>query len=530
MSRRLNPILYLTLVLLALSCRQQNEPQEASFEFSSLPLEQKLRKAIDKEYLELLGIDDDGQEFLVNLYASNAYQPFWVNDSMLTDKGVRLSVVLDNKLALGIPDARRYHPLLSEDNFIQQELKLTLSAASLIRDLGEGFLIPDSCAYQPMRYASTEQWRLFHSVADTGAIDRAFMDLGPSDTIYPALAQFLFDEYHRLPLDKTRFEIKPDKKNMSQAFSEARKALVSKGYLTDDAIDSTAIAEGLKSFQRDNQLADDGVVGKVTAFALNESSYDRLNRIALAMERQRWRKTYPNKFVLVNLPEYTLRFYINDSLKSRHNIVIGKWGNETPQISSRIRRIIVYPYWKVPYSICSKEILPAAKSNPNYFAKNNYRVYRKEEEIDPLTVNWRGIREDAFPYTVIQDPGPKNSLGILKFDMPNSQSIYIHDTPSKSLFSTKTRAYSHGCMRCQYPTDLAKIILERDENYREKNPMIADSLDTLLGRKAHYVINLLDPIPVIMEYRTVVVDEGQLVRVFPDIYGREGEYLQLFKD
>lgn len=519
----------LSLPLLLLACSDSKEAQ-TDFEFSALPTAQKIKKALESEYLSSLGISADKHDFLNQLYAANSYSPLWINDSMLTVQGTRLEYLLEHKLALGIPDTRHYTPFVPDDNFIQRELKLTVSLALLMDDLTDGFLHPDSCAFKPIRTAPVDHVLAFKQAADTTELDHALIALGPSDTIYPILAQFLFREYHRLPVDRTTYSIQSIKKDTAETMILARKALISKGYLSNNQYDSLRISEAIRSFQHDNELAEDGVIGKVTAFALNESTYMRLNRIALAMERRRWKKDHPNKYVLINLPEYTLRFYINDSLKARHNIVIGKWGNETPQLQSSIRRIVVYPYWKVPYSIASKELLPAAQSNPNYFAKHNYKIYKKELEVDPLTVNWKAIKENAFPYTVIQDPGPTNSLGVLKFDMPNSQSIYIHDTPSKGLFQTKTRAYSHGCMRCSKPIELAKKILERDENYRGLNPMIPDSLDTLLNRKAHFVIDLLQPVPVIMVYETVVVHEDHSVHVYPDIYGREEEFVKLFMD
>lgn len=350
---------------------------------------------------------------------------------------------------------------------------------------------------------------------------------GPVDSNYQELARYIYKEYNGGKIDRTVYSIKSFKDDSLKAIEQTSLALFNKGYLERQTVDSNIFTTALMAFQNDNELTPDGLIGKNTAKALNESSFHRLNRVALEMERIRQTKQYPDKYLIINLPEYTLRFYINDSLKAEHNIVIGKSGNETPQLTTSVRKIIAYPYWKVPYSISSKEILPAAQRNSGYFAKNNYKVYRKEEEIDPLTVNWNAIRENSFPYVVIQDPGPKNSLGIIKFDMPNSQSIYIHDTPSKGLFHTKTRSYSHGCMRCDKPIDLAKMILERDERMNKFNTTIPDSLDSIMARGKNFEIPLLTQIPVIMEYRTVVVKENR-VRIFIDIYGREEEYLKLF--
>ena len=119
---------------------------------------------------------------------------------------------------------------------------------------------------------------------------------------------------------------------------------------------------------------------------------------------------------------------------------------------------------------------------PPQETKTNYKIYRKEVEVDPYKVNWKKIRKDAFPYKVVQQPGPKNSLGIIKFEFHNKYSVYIHDTPSKGFFNSDVRSFSHGCMRCENPVELGRILLANDSLRRKANPMIADSLDTFLGR------------------------------------------------
>jgi murein L,D-transpeptidase YcbB/YkuD len=222
-------------------------------------------------------------------------------------------------------------------------------------------------------------------------------------------------------------------------------------------------------------------------------------------------------------------FYVHDSLKRIHHIVIGKTTNQTPQLESKIRSIVVFPFWKVPYSIASKEILPAVKRNAGYMAKNNYKIYRNDHEVNPYGVNWKAIKENSFPYQVIQQPGPGNSLGIIKFEFHNSYSVYVHDTPSKSLFKTDVRSYSHGCMRCEKPVDLAKTILDYDSVRRKRNDITADSLDSLLIDAKNYTIKLKNTIPIYVEYNTVVADRKQLI-FHIDIYKREEEYLKIMKD
>jgi murein L,D-transpeptidase YcbB/YkuD len=195
-----------------------------------------------------------------------------------------------------------------------------------------------------------------------------------------------------------------------------------------------------------------------------------------------------------------------------------------------LNKIIAYPYWNVPYSISSEEILPAVKANPNYLARHRYTLYKNGDTIDPSTVDWKSIRQTSFPFKVVQDVGRSNSLGIIKFNFPNSHSVYFHDTPSKSLFGADVRAYSHGCMRTQNPVDLATRILERDVVGRKTNDVIIpDSLDSIMSRGKNYTIKLLDPIPVYIEYVSVArIGEQMITHI--DIYGRDEEYLKIMME
>jgi hypothetical protein len=197
--------------------------------------------------------------------------------------------------------------------------------------------------------------------------------------------------------------------------------------------------------------------------------------VDLPLDKLRKKGKYPEKYIHINLPEYTLKFFANDSLKSVHNLVIGTTDHQTPQLRSKVHTIVVYPYWNVPYSIASKEILPALQANKNYLTKNNYKIYRGENEVNPYSINWKKIKKNTFPYKVVQQPGPKNSLGIIKFEFHNNYSVYIHDTPSKSYFRSDVRSFSHGCMRCENPVELGKLLLTYDSIRKKPNPITAAS-------------------------------------------------------
>lgn len=519
-------IIFFSLILIG--CGDSDNPlDEKPFEEQSISAQEKIKLALAAEYLEKLGISSEDQAYLNDVYSQRNHQPFWINDSMLTGLGEKLKVVLKKPEQLGVPVNRHSYP--NSKNFVQDELSNTLVFAQVVNDLKKGVLNYETKKKNPIAKVNASQMESLIQFDASSDIRPQFLKYSVNDSSYTVLGKGLINWMDNYPMDEKTFEVRSIKIDTVETLKLATQSLISKGYLSVDN-DTAAMFIALKEFQIQNGLKPDGVIGKYTSIALNESSAHRRDRIILAMDKMRSKEPYPEKYIRINIPEYKLRFYINDSLKSDHNIVVGRNENETPELTSKLNRIIAYPYWNVPYSISSKEILPAAKMNPNYFERHNYKVYRKGDTIDPLTVDWKSIRETSFPYKVVQDPGRSNSLGIIKFNFPNSHSVYFHDTPSKSLFSTDVRAYSHGCMRTQNPVDLAARILERDVVGRKVNDVvIPDSLDSIMARGENYTIKLLDPIPVYVEYVSVVRLGEQMVTHI-DIYGRDEEYLKIMME
>ena len=482
---------------------------------------------LQDEYLDEFGYSDDEKQWLRDFYSDRKHSPLWVNDSALNNKGLELRACVDHSLWFGIPENRLEKPTFKDNIFVRDEILLTATAAFMVRDLDSGFMNLQEKKYKPRSFASKIQ--LNKLLKKKVPLDSIFLQCGPLDSNYRFFATQLYYYCKSTTLDKTSFKIKPFKEDSLHCFSGTRDALRSKGYITKKENDSLAIIEALKTFQAHNGLKPDGKTGKYTAIALNESTYDKILRAALNLEKLRVKLKDPKKFIRINLPEYRLRYYAKDSLKSVHNIVIGKTENQTPELISKIRNIVVFPYWKVPYSIASKEILPELKRNSSYLEKHHYKLYRNKTEIDAHQINWKRIKENTFPYTVIQQPGPSNSLGIIKFEFFNDFSVYVHDTPSKGLFGVDVRSYSHGCMRCQNPVDLGKMILNYDSLGTKRNDLTADSLDSLLLLKENYVIKLKDQVPIFIEYSTVTADKDHIF-FWLDIYKRDEEYLKFLRN
>ena len=292
------------------------------------------------------------------------------------------------------------------------------------------------------------------------------------------------------------------------------------------ASDSLEKINLLKSFQFNNGLKADGILGHNTLLALNLTNLDRYYQSVITLDhlRQYADSILPSKSIRVNVPTFTLRFYTNHKTTFKTKVIVGTNKNRTPIFSSRAKYIVTNPYWHVPYSIATKEIIYSARRDSTLFDRKKYELLRNGKVIRHDTINWFEYGRNNFPFRIRQKMGSFNSLGKVKLLFPNKYAVYIHDTPGKSLFNTEKRSYSHGCIRTQYPDRLMQLILE-DENHLYK-----DSLDSLFERDEETYLRLRDPFLISIEYQNVVVDDSNgLLRIFPDLYGRHKELLKISK-
>lgn len=222
------------------------------------------------------------------------------------------------------------------------------------------------------------------------------------------------------------------------------------------------------------------------------------------MERCKW---LPNEtdhdHIIVNIPEFTLEAFKKDSLIFQCNVVVGKETNKTMIFKGDMKYIVFSPFWNVPESIIKKEIIPAIKKNPNYLSIN------KMEWIDGQ---------------LRQLPGPENSLGLVKFIFPNIYNIYLHDTPSKGLFKSERRTFSHGCIRISEPRKMIKFLLNDDTTWSDEKIE-----EYLHGGKEKYVV-IKKPVPVYIIYLTSFVDQKGLLNFRRDIYERDSGLKEMIFD
>ena len=230
-----------------------------------------------------------------------------------------------------------------------------------------------------------------------------------------------------------------------------------------DSISPKMLTAALKNFQRMMSVDTSGKLDERTIGFLNFPLSQRIAQIKESLNDWRWTGRLREKeFVLINIPAARLQVIAADTSKDfGMRVIVGKKSTQTPAFTAYINSVSTFPYWVVPISIATKEMLPKIRQQISYLDDNNIQVINgKGEVVDEQRVDWNRYSEKYFPYTLRQGTGCDNSLGILKFDLNSPYSIYLHDTNAKGLFGSKERFLSHGCIRLEKPMVLAEFILK----------------------------------------------------------------------
>lgn len=285
-----------------------------------------------------------------------------------------------------------------------------------------------------------------------------------------------------------------------------------------------AVTAGLKRFQIRHGIRPKGVVDTRTLRALNVSAQVRLGQLRLNMTRLRdlldhyakRREEGHERYVLVNAPSFELQAVRNDRLEFSSKVIVGKPTTQTPAIHAEIKGLNFFPYWRVPDSIANRDLIPTILKDPTYLQKQKIRVLDKwgGTEIDPATIDWRNAA--GLGYKFRQDPGEQNALGLVRINMPNSEIVYLHDTPTKKLFNSSARAFSAGCVRVHKVNDLVKWIASDEQEWDSRR------IDTVFNAGVAEDMRLQKNVPVTFAYLTAWASDAGTAHFRADIYGRDG--------
>ena len=314
----------------------------------------------------------------------------------------------------------------------------------------------------------------------------------------------------------------------------ALEALLLRLQLEDDASSDTALTAGIynadiaaavKHYQHRHGYTEDGKLTPQTIKSLNVPISDRVAQLQDSLERWRWLPDpYLHARLMVNLPEFVLRGYDPDhKLDFTMRVVVGKvmGQHQTPVFTHMMKYLVFRPYWNVPVDIARKELVPHIASNHGYLASKNFEV---TDAKGAVLADYTAKQVAQGGVMVREKPGPKNSLGLVKFIFPNQYDIYLHSTPAVSLFEQTRRDFSHGCIRVQKPADLAAWVLQGQGGDWD----LAKVQEAMNNGPNNRTVSLKNPLPIVIFYLTARVDEDNQVDFFDDIYGYDAEMQRVF--
>lgn len=481
-----------------------------------------------------------GMATLRRFYAQRNYEPIWIKTENHPAASLDMALAFIARAgAEGLADQDydadyllRLRNKYGEQISLELELHTTRCLLVLARDLRNGRLMPS--AADPDWHITQQDFDpvsfLQQAVANND-LESALTELSPDIPQYRALKQLLTklreleaSDVQWTHIPETTPSLRPNTTHpavvlIRQRMQEAYVLFENPTYALTDNISEfydAPLVNAVKAFQRQYNLNADGVIGKNTRQALNKTLHEHIQQVRINLERLRWLpRKLDDRYILVNIAGFRLVAVENKERVLDMRIVVGRNYRSTPSFNSRITHIVLNPYWNVPRSIASKDLLPKQRQNPDYFASQGIRVfsdYRYQHELDASEVDWY-TDDQPFPYVLRQDPGRRNALGTIKFMFPNPFSIYLHDTPSKSLFKRDIRTYSSGCIRLEKPMELAEFVLE--QSFFDNN--IAGKIG---GGRTH-TINLPEQLPVYLVYLTAWSDSQGVVYFASDIYGRD---------
>ncbi|WP_421726330.1 L,D-transpeptidase family protein [Bauldia sp.] len=465
-------------------------------------------------------------EAIAAFYKARGFAPVWVEDGALTDDAISLIVRIKDANTDGLDPVDYRLPRQSVGRYQAAtplraaEADLTLSQAVIdyARDAYGGRLEPTELSgnfgYERKHLKASDVLGLVSRAPEPAVALAAY---NPPQPEFGALRAALADARA-----KTAAEEKPEIPGgplIKAGMTDLRVPMIRERLELASAVEDPNLYGGdvvaaIKAFQKQSRLKADGIVGKRTLAAFNRGPRNDVAIILANMERWRWMPRHLGDFyVRVNVPNYNLDIYKNDEVVHTTRVVVGKTIHQTPVFSDEIEHVVVNPVWNVPASIARNEMLPKLRAGSRL---RGYKVYAnvrgRFRAVNPRTINWRRVNMSRIQ--IKQPPGSRNALGQVKFLFPNKYAVYLHDTPSKSLFERETRAFSHGCVRVHQPWDFADALLAHTPGVE------GERLRKMVGGGEKWV-NLEQTIPVHVTYFTAWIDDRGNLQVRDDIYGHD---------
>ena len=476
---------------------------------------------------------------LAVIYQKTGSKPLWVTE---TGPGGRAAIILDflkksdeegiNSQKYKIDEIKNLWTTKAPASLARLDTLLTYNLVRYIHDISYGQLqplAPDNSAFTTVAEINFD---VVAAIQHTlGATDLAayLESLAPAHKHYQRLKQAL--KVYRLITASGGWKQIPPGATLRPGDTDDRLQLIYKRMLApgippppkpENSVYGPSLQKAVSRFQQLNGIEADGVIGPQTLAAMNVPASRLVEQIIVNMARWRWQAhALGKKYVLINIASFNLTAYKDDVLVLNFPVIIGQLQHQTPVFSDSIKYIEFNPYWNITPSIAKNEELPNLRKNSRYLTDRHVRLFSSWEvdasELDSTTMDWRQISPSRMAgFKLRQDPGPWNALGRIKFVFPNKYSIYMHDTPSRNLFSRTKRDFSHGCIRLGNPLALALFALE-DHGKGWSSEQIQSTFDS--GKRV--VVRLTPPLPIHITYQTSWVDKDGEIHFNRDIYSRD---------
>ncbi len=467
-------------------------------------------------------------------YTARDFAPIWTQSGKLTDSGKGVVARLKDAASDGLNPADYPVPdfaaAATPDALAEADLKLTASVLDYARHAQSGRMhwsqVSGDIQYPEHPVDPNEVLANVTSAKDASL---ALDSYNPPQKLYQALKKKLAEL--RGQGDGPVIEIAdgpalkytpPRGKNQSAIEAEDDRVpqLRAKLHITENPDDrhyDAKVAEAVRKFQASADLKPTGVLDERTIRAINSPKRDRqIDTIIVNMERWRWlprdlgAPSIGDAYVILNIPDYTLKVMQNGAQVWTTRVVTGQPGiHATPLLTETMKFITVNPTWNVPPSIIYNEYLPALQQDPTVLERMGLRLEHNRDGSIHIS----------------QPPGERNALGRIRFNFPNKFLVYQHDTPDKNLFAKEDRAFSHGCMRVQYPDQYASVLLNITDPNAHYTP---EKIRSMYGQ-SEIDLKFPTPIPVNITYQTAFVDDEGNLQIRKDVYGRDATMLSLLR-
>ncbi|SOB98712.1 L,D-transpeptidase family protein [Rhodobacter maris] len=464
-------------------------------------------------------------------YAARAYAPVWT-DAAAAPRRAAFFAALDQAGAHGLPVARyqaetllaRFATIETERERGQLEAAVSLAYLAWARDISSGALEPEKIDAGIVREIKRpDPAALLSALLAAPSPEHFLRDLAPKTPQYANLMRARLQLAAQIgqggwgnPVPARR--LGPGESGA--AVVALRDRLMKMGYLgrSVSATYDAALQKAVQSYQFDLGMKADGVAGEATLAEINVAAEERLKSVLVAMERARWLngRDLGKRHIWVNIADFSARIIDDGKVSFETVTVVGqnRPDRRTPEFSDEMEMMVINPSWSVPRSITVKEYLPMMQRNPGA-AGHIQLVDSRGRTISREGVDFAAYNARNFPFAMRQPPSQGNALGLVKFLFPNPYNIYLHDTPSKSLFQREVRDFSHGCIRVGRPFDLAYALLARQVD----DPQ--DYFQKVLKTGAETTVRLDAPVPVHLVYFTAWPNARGRIEYRHDVYGRD---------